>query len=92
MHKASIASGGEGASFLARWRKKTLVFSVAQTDHQLTLIDQLRRRLKIDFHVRADSRGVLVTLHGDPEQIRLALKRAKAVYRSLKEEARPGAP
>jgi len=74
---------------LARWRKKTIVFAVTRADHQLILIEQLRRRLKINFHVQADSRGILVTLHGDPEQIRLAVNRAKAAYRSLRETTSP---
>ncbi|MFX1564669.1 MAG: hypothetical protein ACFFCH_01625 [Promethearchaeota archaeon] len=70
---------------MARWTKKSLSFSVTGASAQVEFIDQLKRKLKINFHIKASPSGVTVTLRGDPEQIRKAVNQAQAIYRDSKE-------
>ncbi len=69
---------------MARWTKKSLTFPVTGAQAQIDFIDQLKRKLKLDFHIKADQRGVIVTLRGDPTQVRKAVNRAQAIYRDSK--------
>lgn len=71
---------------MARWTKKSIVFAVTGAEDQITFIDKLKKKIKINFHVQADQRGIIVTLRGDPEQVRVTLKRIQDIYRALKEE------
>lgn len=69
---------------MARWTKKSLTFPVTGAQAQINFIDQLKRKLKLDFHIKANQRGVTVTLRGDPEQVRGAVSRAQAIFRNFK--------
>ncbi len=69
---------------MARWTKKSLTFPLTGAQAQIDFIDQLKRKLKLDFHIKANQRGIIVTLRGDPEQIRKAITRAQAIYRDSK--------
>ena len=69
---------------MARWTKKSLVFAITRASDQVEFLDQIKRKLKINFHVKADQRGITLTLRGDAEQVRLAAKRVQGIYRSLK--------
>lgn len=69
---------------MARWTKKSLTFPVTGAEAQIHFIDQLKRKIKLDFHIKADQRGVIITLRGGPEQVRKAVSRAQAIYRDLK--------
>jgi len=73
---------------VARWTKKSLTFALTDTQAQIDFIDQLKRKLKLAFHIKADQRGVTVTLRGDPEQVRKAVNLAQALYRDSKELTR----
>ena len=66
---------------MARWTKKSLKFPITRAATQVAFIDQLKRKLKLDFHIKADQRGITVTLRGDPAQVRLAVNRAQTIYR-----------
>jgi hypothetical protein len=74
---------------VARWTKKSLTFSIAGATDQVTFIDQLKRKLKLDFHVKADQRGITVTLRGGPDQVRQAAKRAQTIFRNYKDSVPP---
>jgi hypothetical protein len=70
---------------VARWTKKSLTFSITGAQAQVDFIDQLKRKLKLDFQIKADQRGITVIVRGDPEQVRKAVSRAQAIYRDSKE-------
>ncbi len=70
---------------MARWTKKSLTFPLTGAEAQVTFIDQLKRKLKLDFQVKADQRGITVTIRGDPTQVRLAVNRSQNIYRELKD-------
>ena len=70
---------------MARWTKKSLTFPLTGAEAQVTFIDQLKRKLKLDFQVKADQRGITVTIRGDPTQVRLAVNRSQTIYRELKD-------
>ncbi|MFX1510070.1 MAG: hypothetical protein ACFFBR_07195 [Promethearchaeota archaeon] len=70
---------------MARWTKKSLNFSVTGASAQVDFINQLKRKLKLDFHIKADQNGVTLTLRGDPEQVRKAVSQAQTIYRDFKE-------
>ena len=70
---------------VARWTKKSLTFPVTGATAQVQFIDQLKRKLKLDFHIKANQRGITVTLRGDAEQVRKATNRAQTLYRESKE-------
>ncbi len=74
-----------GKAKVARWTKKSLTFSLNNTQAQVDFIDQLKRKLKLAFHIKADQRRITVTLRGDPEQVRIAVNRAQAIYRNYKD-------
>jgi hypothetical protein len=69
---------------VARWTKKSLTFPVTGAQVQVDFIDKLKRKLKIDFNIKANPRGVTVTLRGDPEQVRKATSQAQAIFREFK--------
>ena len=69
---------------MARWTKKSLTFPITGAEAQIHFIDQLKRKLKLAFNIKADQRGIIVTLRGDPEQVRKAVSRAQAIYRDSK--------
>ena len=71
---------------MARWTKKSLTFTLTNASDQVAFIDQLKRKLKLDFHVTADQRRITVTLRGDPEQVRLAARRAVTIFRGFRDE------
>lgn len=71
---------------MARWAKKSIVFAVTEAEDQITLINKLKRKIKANFHIQANQRGITITLRGDPEQVRLTIKRIHDIYRALKEE------
>jgi hypothetical protein len=71
---------------MARWTKKSIVFAVTEAEDQITFIDKLKRKIKMNFSIQADQRGITVTLRGDPEQVRFTLKRIQDIYRALKKE------
>ncbi|MFX0170038.1 MAG: hypothetical protein ACFE89_11890 [Candidatus Hodarchaeota archaeon] len=71
---------------MARWIKKSLTFPLTRASAQIAFVDQLKRKLKLDFLLNADQRGITVTLRGDPEQVRLAVHRAVTIFREFKEE------
>ena len=70
---------------MARRTKKSLTFPVTGAQAQIDFIDQLKRKLKIRYHIKANPRGIQVTLRGDPEQVRKAVNRVQAIYRDSKE-------
>jgi hypothetical protein len=70
---------------VARWTKKSLTFPITEASAQVNFIEQLKRKLKLDFHIKADPNGIVVTLRGDPEQVRKAVNQAQTIYRSSKE-------
>ena len=72
---------------LARWTKKSLTFPVTGATAQVEFIDQLKRKLKLDFHIKANQRGITVTLRGDTEQVRKAVNRIQTLYRESKEDS-----
>ncbi len=72
---------------MARWTKKSLTFPVTGATAQVAFIDQLKRKLKLDFHIKANQRGITVTLRGDSEQVRTAVNRAQTLYRESKEDS-----
>ena len=74
---------------MARWTKKSLTFPLTGAGAQVTFIDQLKRKLKLDFQVKADQRVITVTIRGDPAQVRLAVNRSQAIYRELKHTSTP---
>jgi hypothetical protein len=74
---------------VARWTKKSLTFPLTGAGAQVTFIDQLKRKLKLDFQVKADQRGITVTIRGDPEQVRLAVNRTQVLYREFKHTSAP---
>ncbi len=69
---------------MARWTKKSLTFPLTGAEAQVMFIDQLKRKLKLDFQVKADQRGITVTIRGDPTQVRIAVNRSQALYREFK--------
>jgi len=69
---------------VARWTKKSLTFQITGAQGQIDFIDQLKRKLKVDFHIKADQRGVTVTLRGDPENVRKAVSQAQGIFRDFK--------
>jgi hypothetical protein len=69
---------------VARWTKKSLSFQITDAQAQIDFIDQLKRKLKLDFHIKANQRGLTVTLRGDPEQVRSAVSRAQTIFRDFK--------
>ncbi|MHA2405902.1 MAG: hypothetical protein ACXADB_06520 [Candidatus Hermodarchaeia archaeon] len=72
---------------MARWTKKSLTFPITGATAQVAFIDQLKRKLKLDFHIKANQRGITVTLRGDSEQVRTAVNRAQTLYRESKEDS-----
>lgn len=74
---------------MARWTKKSLTFPVTGATAQVEFIDQLKRKLKLDFHIKANQRRITVTLRGDSEQVRKAVNRAQTLYRESKEDSFP---
>jgi hypothetical protein len=72
---------------VARWTKKSLTFTLTNASTQVAFIDQLKRKLKLDFLVTANQRKVTVTLRGDPEQVRHAARRAVTIFRDFKDES-----
>jgi hypothetical protein len=72
---------------VARWTKKSLTFPITGATAQVAFIDQLKRKLKLDFHIKANQRGITVTLRGDSEQVRTAVNRAQTLYRESKEDS-----
>ena len=72
---------------MARWTKKSLTFPVTGATAQVEFIDQLKRKLKLDFHIKANQRRITVTLRGDSEQVRKAVNRAQTLYRESKEDS-----
>ncbi len=72
---------------MARWTKKSLTFPITGATDQATFIDQLKRKLKLDFYIKADQRRITVTLRGDPEQVRQAVNRVQALYRDYKDSS-----
>lgn len=71
---------------MARWTKKSLTFTLTNASNQVAFIDQLKRKLKLDFLVTANQRRITVTLRGDPEQVRLAARRAVTLFREYKDK------
>ncbi len=69
---------------MARWTKKSLVFPLTRATDQIDFIDQLKRRLKLDFHIQANQRGLTVTLHGDAGQVSSAVNQVKTIYQSFR--------
>lgn len=74
---------------MARLTKKSLTFTLTNASDQVAFIDQLKRKLKLDFLVTANQRRIIVTLRGDPEYVRLAARRAVTIYREFKDEPEP---
>jgi hypothetical protein len=70
---------------VARWTKKSLVFPLTRATEQIDFIDQLKRKLKLDFQIQANQRGLTVTLHGDADQLSLAMNQVKTIYQSFRE-------
>ncbi|MFW9830707.1 MAG: hypothetical protein ACFFD8_02930 [Candidatus Thorarchaeota archaeon] len=70
---------------MARWTKKSLTFRLSDADTQVAFIDQLKRKLKLDFHIKADQRGITVTLRGEPVQVRLAASQAQTIFRDYRD-------
>ena len=71
---------------MARWTKKSLTFTLTNASDQVVFIDKLKRKLKLDFLVTANQRRIVVTLRGDPEQVRLAARHAITIFREFKVE------
>jgi hypothetical protein len=69
---------------VARWTKKSLVFPFTRATDQIDFIDQLKRRLRLDFQIQANQRGLTVTLHGDADQVSLAVNQVKTIYQSFR--------
>jgi hypothetical protein len=40
--------------------------------------------LKLDFQIQANQRGLTVTLHGDADQVSLAVNQVKTIYQSFR--------
>jgi hypothetical protein len=74
---------------VARWTKKSIVFAINDAEEQIEFIDRIKRKIKENFQVQANQRGITIILRGDPEQVRLILKRIQDIYRSLGEETTP---
>lgn len=72
---------------MARWTKKSLTFPITGATGQATFIDQLKRKLKLDFSIKADQRRITVTLRGDPEQVRQAVNHVQVLYRDYKDSS-----
>jgi hypothetical protein len=70
---------------VARWTKKSLVFSLTRATDQIDFIDQLKRKLKLDFQIQANQRGLTVTLKGDADQVYLAVQQVKTIYQSCRQ-------
>jgi hypothetical protein len=70
---------------VARWTKKSLVFSLTRSTDQIDFIDQLKRKLKLDFQIQANQRGLTVTLKGDADQVYLAVQQVKTIYQSCRQ-------
>lgn len=70
---------------MARWTKKSLVFSLTRATDQIDFIDQLKRKLKLDFQIQANQRGLTVTLKGDADQVYLAVQQVKTIYQSCRQ-------
>lgn len=71
---------------MARWTKKSIVFAINRVEEQIRFIDKIKKKIKENFQVQANQRGITIILRGDPEQVRLTLKRIQDIYRSLREE------
>jgi hypothetical protein len=71
---------------VARWTKKNLIFAITSAEEQVTFIERLKRKLKVDFQVKADQRGITVILRGDADQVRHAVKRTQGIYQEVKQE------
>jgi hypothetical protein len=69
---------------VARWTKKSLTFPITSTQDQIDFIEQLKRKLKLDFHIKADQRGVKISLRGDSEMVRSAVSQAQRIFRDFK--------
>ena len=77
---------------MARWTKKSLVFPLTRATDQIDFIDQLKRRLKLDFQIQANQRGLTVTLHGDADQVSSAVNQVKTIFQSFRESDASNAP
>lgn len=64
--------------------KKSLTFTIPGGPAQIDFIDQLKRKLKVNFHIKADQKRLTVTLRGDPENIRKAVSQAQGIFRDTK--------
>jgi hypothetical protein len=69
---------------VARWTKKSLTFPITAAQDQIDFIEQLKRKLKLDFHIKADQRGVKISLRGDSEMVRSAVSQAQRIFRDFK--------
>ena len=72
---------------MARWTKKSLSFAITGAAQQIAFIDQIKRKLKLEYQIKADPRGVRLTLRGEPERVRFTMRRVQEIYRALKEES-----
>ena len=75
----------EASRTVARWVKKSLTFPLTGASAQIAFVDQLKRKLKLDFLLTANQRGIIVTLRGDPEQVRQAAHHAVTIFREFKD-------
>lgn len=69
---------------MARWTKKSLNFPLTNATEQVTFIDRLKRKLKVNLQVKADQRGITLILHGDTEQVRRATNQVQVIYREFR--------
>ncbi len=77
----------KGDESVARWTKKTLSFAISGAAQQIAFIDQIKRKLKLEYQIKADPRGVTLTLRGEPDRVRLTMRRIQEIFRALKEES-----
>jgi hypothetical protein len=72
---------------VARWTKKSLSFAITGAAQQVAFIEQIKRKLKLEYQIKADPRGVTLTLRGEPDRVRFTMRRVQDIYRALKEES-----
>jgi len=73
---------------VARWAKKSIVFAINDAEEQIKFIDRIKQKIKENLQVQANQRGITIILRGDPEQLRLTLKRIQDIYRLLREQTK----
>lgn len=69
---------------MARWTKKILVFPITMAGDQVIFIEQLRRKIKCEFQIHADPRGLTLTFRGGLEQVRHSIQKAREIFKEIR--------